>query len=76
VTTGQLGFGLGPALRALLASGELPVEPSHPSDVVRDGFGVLEQLTSGQDGKVVDPEIHPDDGVGVGGDWIVKIRPP
>jgi hypothetical protein len=44
--------------------------------VVRDGFGVLEQLTSGQDGKVVDPEIHPDDGVGVGGDWIVKIRPP
>jgi hypothetical protein len=31
--------------------------------VARDGSGVLEQLTGGQDDKVVDPEIHPDDGL-------------
>jgi len=63
VTTGQLGSGLGPAPGALLGSGELPVEPGHPPGVARDGSGVLEQLTGGQDDKVVDPEIHPDDGL-------------
>ena len=74
MTTGQLGSGPGPALGALLGSGELPVEPGHPSGALRDGSGVLEQLTSGQDGKVVEPEINPDDGLGVGGDWIVTFQ--
>jgi len=41
---------------------------------MRDGSRVLEQLTGGQGGKVVDPEINPDYGLWVGGERIVTLR--